>query len=54
MTFFIFFKKKTFQNTIRLSNGFDPDQDRRSVGLDDDLCPKSLQSISTDDNKSRR
>ena len=25
------FSKNSFRNTIRVSNGFDPDQDRRSV-----------------------
>ena len=29
-----FFKKKSFRNTIRVSNGLDTDHDRRSVGPD--------------------
>ena len=32
--FKINFSKKTFRNTIRVSNGLDPDQDQRSVDLD--------------------
>ena len=47
-------KKKSaesfFWNTIRVSNGLDPDQDRRSVGPD--LCPNCLQRLSAG-NKSR-
>ena len=43
--------KYSFRNTIRVSNGFDPDQDCRSVGPD--LGPNCLQKISADD-KSRR
>ena len=38
------FKKKStnsFRNTIRVSNGLDPDQDRHSVGPD--LDPNCLQ-----------
>ena len=38
-----FFQKPSFRNTIRLSVGLDPDQDRRSVGPD--LGPNCLQSI---------
>ena len=43
--------KKSFRNTIRLSNGFDPDQDRHFVGTD--LSPNCLQRLSADD-QSRR
>ena len=35
---------KSFRNTIRVSNGLDPDQDRRSVGPD--LGPNCLQRLS--------
>ena len=44
------FSKKSFTNTIRASNGLDPDHDRRSVGPD--LGPNCLQMLSADD-KSR-
>ena len=44
------FKKKSFRNTIRVSNGFDPDQDRHSVRPD--LGPNCLQKISADDKSS--
>ena len=46
MTFFSKLKKNSFSNTIRVSNGLDPDQDRQ----DDhpDLDSNCLQSISTD------
>ena len=40
--FKIIFFKNSFRNTIRVSNSFVPDQDRRSVGPD--LDPKCLQS----------
>ena len=43
-----FFKKKSFRNTIRVSNSFDPDQDRRYV--DPDLGWNCLQKLSADDN----
>ena len=33
-----------FQNSIRVSNGLDPDQNRRSVGTD--LGPNCLQRLS--------
>ena len=39
-----FFKKKYFRNTVRVSNSFDPDQDRHSVGPD--LGPNCLQRLS--------
>ena len=39
------FSKNSFRNTIRVSNGFDPDH---SVGPD--LGPNSLQRLSADDN----
>ena len=41
------FSKNSFRNTIRVSNGLDPDQDRRSVGPD--LGPNCLQRLSADD-----
>ena len=41
------FSKNPFSNTIRVSNGLDPDQDRHSVGPD--LGPNFLQSLSADD-----
>ena len=43
--------EKSFRNTIRVSNGLDPDQDRQNVGPD--LGPNCLQRLSAD-NKSRR
>ena len=43
LTFF----KIPFRNTIRVSNGLDPDQDRHSVGPD--LGPNCLQRLSADD-----
>ena len=36
-----------FQNTIRISNGLDTDQDQHSVGPD--LGPNCLQRLSVDD-----
>ena len=42
------FSKHSFRNTIRVSNGLDPDQDRRSVSPD--LGPNSLQRLSATDN----
>ena len=36
-------------NTIRVSNGLDPDQDQHSVGPD--LGPNCLQRLSADDKK---
>ena len=36
-----FFKKQSFGNTIRVSKGLDPDQDRHFVGPD--LGPNCLQ-----------
>ena len=41
------FLKKSFRDTIRVSNGLDPDQDRRSVGPD--LGPNCLQRLSAAD-----
>ena len=42
MTFFnIVFPKMSFGITIRVSNGLDPDQDRRKVGPD--LGPNCLE-----------
>ena len=43
MTFFsskLSSSKKSFRNTIKVSNGMDPDQDRRSVGPDQ--VPKNV------------
>ena len=52
--FFFFFKltfsKKTFRNTISVSDSLDPDQARHFVGPD--LGPNCLQRLSADD-KSR-
>ena len=45
------FVKASYRNTIRVSGGLYPDQDRRSVGTD--LGTNCLQSLSAD-NKSRR
>ena len=42
-----YFFKKFFQNTIRVSNGLEPDQDRQNVGPD--LGPSCLQRLSADD-----
>ena len=41
------FSKHSFRNTIRVSNGWDPDQDQHSVGPD--LGPNCLQRLSADD-----
>ena len=38
-----FFSKNSYRNTIRVSNGLDPDKDRRSVGPD--LGPNYLQGL---------
>ena len=43
-----FFQKKTFMNTIRVSNSLDPGQARLFVGPD--LGPSCLQRLSADDN----
>ena len=43
-----FFSKNSFRDTIRVSNGLDPDQEGHSVGPD--LGPNSY--LSADDNKS--
>ena len=40
------FSKNSFGNTIRVSNGLDPDQGRHSVGPD--LGPNCLQKLSAD------
>ena len=45
-----FSKKKKNRNMIRVSNGFNPDQDHQNVGPD--LGPNCLQSLSAAD-KSR-
>ena len=47
--FIINFFKKSPLNTIRVSNGFDPDQDRHFVGPD--LGPNRLQMLLADDKK---
>ena len=44
------FSKKSFRNTIRMSNSLDPDQARQFIGSD--LGPNCLQRLSADD-KSR-
>ena len=41
------FVKKSFRNTIRVSNGLDPDEDQYSVSPD--LEPQCLQRLSADD-----
>ena len=46
-----FFLNYYFIDTIRVSNGLEPDQDRQSVGPD--LVPNYFQKLPTDD-KSRR
>ena len=40
------FQKNSFKNTIKVSNGLDPDQDQHSVGPD--LGPNCLQKLSAD------
>ena len=47
MYMFNVFSKNSFRNTIRVSNGCDPDQERHSVGPD--LDPNCLQRLSADD-----
>ena len=47
MTFKNIFSQKN--NTIRVANNLDPDQDRPSVGPD--LGPKCLQMLSVDDER---
>ena len=46
------FLKNYFGNTIRVSNGLDPDQDQHSVGPD--LGPNCLQWLSADDTTSKQ
>ena len=46
-----FLKKKSFRNTIRVSNGLDPDQVRHNVGRN--LGPNCLQRLSTKDKSCR-
>ena len=41
------FSKNSFWNTIRVSNGLDPDQSRHSVSPD--LAPNYLQRLSADE-----
>ena len=45
------FFKKSFRSTMRVSNSFDLDQDRRPVGPD--RGPKCLQMLSADDKSHR-
>ena len=45
-----FFIEFFHRNTIRMSNGLDPDQDPQNVGAD--LSPNCLQRLSADDKKS--
>ena len=40
------FSKNSFRNTIKVSNGLDPDEDRHFVGPD--LGPNCLQRLSAD------
>ena len=47
-----FFKINSFRNTIIMSNGLDPDQDRCYVGPD--LGPKSLRRLLAGDKCRRR
>ena len=44
-----FFQKKSFRNTIRVSNSSDPDQARHYVGPD--LGPNCLHKISADNRR---
>ena len=43
----VFFFKNSFRNTVRVSKGLDPDQDRPIVGPD--LGTNCLQRLSADD-----
>ena len=43
----LIFSKNSFRNTIRVSNGLDPDQDLHVVGPDPG--PNCLQRLSADD-----
>ena len=43
------FQKKSFRNTIRVTNSLDADQDQRSVGTD--LAPNCWQRLSAEDKK---
>ena len=45
------FSTDSFRNTIRVSNGLDPDQNRRFVGSD--LCLNCFQRLSADDKSCR-
>ena len=49
---YFFEEKKSFSNTIRISNSFDPDQARRFVGPDQGL--NCLQRLSADDTGRQR
>ena len=46
------FQKKTFRNTIRVSNSLDPDQARHFVGPD--LDPNCLQRLVADGTSKQR
>ena len=48
---FQLFSTTSFRNTISVSNGLDPDQDRRSVGPD--MGPNCLQRFKADDTSRR-
>ena len=56
LTYADFFSKSTFskkfRHTIRVSNGVDPDQARRFVGLD--LSPNCLQKLSANNTSMQR
>ena len=47
----ITFSKSYFRNTIRATNGLDPDRDQHSVKVGPDLSTNCFQKLSTDDNK---
>ena len=49
--FNINFSKNSVRNTIIVSNGLEPDQDRQNVGPD--LGPNCLQRLSADDKSCR-
>ena len=48
---FVKFKKKSFRNTIRVSNSLDPDQGQQFVGPD--LDPNCLQRFLAEDKSHR-
>ena len=49
--FKLIFKKISFRNTIRVSNGLDLDEDRHSVGPDLGLNSLQRLYVSSDDEK---